>query len=154
MATKKNIINDVVSAREGTVTFEADGKRYECGTVTKFDAKFEQTTTVIKQLGNKIDQNKAVSGKISGNITMHFHDPYMLRLLVRFLEQGIQPSFNVTVNNADVSSQAGRQSVLYLGCLFTELALSNLDAEATDPPVRETPFTANDIRFIEQYKTL
>lgn len=152
MTATKNLVNDAVSAKEGTVILEANGKRYQAATVTGFDAKITLTKVKIPQLGRKIQAQKATSAEISGTIKMHFHDPFILRLIAQFLEQGIQPQFNVTVSNADASSTSGRQSIMFEGVIPDELQLSFLDAEADEPVIRETAFTANGYRVIDYFR--
>ncbi|WP_171015044.1 phage tail tube protein [Culicoidibacter larvae] len=151
-AAKKSIVEDTVSAKEGSVTFTRNGKRYTVATVTKFEAKIEFTKTQIPQLGRVIVANKATGAKLTGSLTMHFHDPYMVQIVQEFIEQGHQPSFDVTVNNADMASTSGRLSVLYENVLPDSIDLSRLDATAEETLERNIDFTADGMRIIEIFK--
>ena len=121
---------DAVSGSLGECYVTLNGKRYNLMTAIKFEATYEKTKVEVPILGKVSKGNKAVGGKGTGTMTVHYNSSIFRELLERYQNTGEDLFFEIEVSNEDPTSQAGRQTILYQGCNVDGGILSKFDASA------------------------
>ena len=121
---------DAVSGSLGECYVTLNGKRYNLMTAIKFEATYEKTKVEVPILGKVSKGNKAVGGKGTGTMTVHYNSSIIRELLERYQNTGEDLFFEIEVSNEDPTSKAGRQTILYQGCNVDGGILSKFDASA------------------------
>ena len=124
------LAKDAVSGKLAEIYITIDGIRYNVMSAIKFEAKYEKTKTEIPILGKVNKGNKAVGGKGSGTMTVHYNTSIIRLMLEKYQNTGEDTYFEIEVSNEDPTSAAGRQTILYQNCNVDGGILSKFDADA------------------------
>ena len=121
---------DAVAGKLAEIYATIDGNRYNVMQAIKFEAKYEKIKTEIPVLGEVSKKNKAVGGKGSGTMTVHYNTSIFREMLEKYQNTGEDVYFEMEVSNEDPTSAAGRQTFLFQGCNVDDGILAKFDATA------------------------
>lgn len=111
----------------------------------------EISSTGMKVIGTKKEQQKPGSVKQTGTMTVYYGTPIFVDMLVQYIRTGEMPTFNLQVNNDDKASTVGTQTILYTGCKLTgTIPLSVLDADV-DMLTFDTSFSYEDLEVLSKF---
>jgi len=121
---------DAMHGAAGKAFITIDGHVKELFGAKKLQVQADINTTEMKVIGTKRIQNKPGSVKHSGTGTIYYGTPIFLDMLVKYVNEGIMPQFNLQITDYDPSSSAGRQTIICRGCnLSGTVPITVLDAE-------------------------
>lgn len=121
---------DAVSGKMAECYATIDGTRYNIMTAISFEATYEKLKSEIPILGKISKGNKAIGGKGSGNMTVHYNSSIFRELLEKYQNTGEDIYFEMEVSNEDPTSAAGRQTILFQGCNTDGGIIAKFDADA------------------------
>lgn len=145
---------DAISAREGTVFATIDGETFEFGEIKNIDAFVNVNLASVTAIGQRMEGSKATSAEGTGSMVFHIFNNRIRNLIINFVKTGYYPEISIKAANADVTSRAGRQTVLLKGVLFESTKLFELDGDSDDTLEDETDFRFNDVDILESYKVI
>lgn len=144
---------DAISSKAGKVfmSFGPDGDRHEIAEIISFEAMIEYTKADVNSIGRHMKGNKVVGGEGTGSMAMHFHRPEMRRAAAEYVKKGIAPAFTAQVDNADMTSRAGRQSILFRNIVPDQTLLAKIDSDSDEVLTDETDFTFDDFDILDEF---
>lgn len=104
--------------------------RYNIMQAIKFEAKYEKVKTEVPILGRVSKGHKAVGGKGTGTMTVHYNTSIFREMLEKYQNTGEDIYFEMEVSNEDPTSKAGRQTFLFQDCNIDGGILAKFDASA------------------------
>ena len=107
---------DTLSASLAECFVTIDGNRYNFMQATKVEAKFERTKTEVPILGKTGKGNKSTGWKGTGSATFHYNTSIFRQMMQKYKDTGEDVYFEMQISNEDPTSQAGRQTIVLLGC--------------------------------------
>ena len=87
-------------------------------------------------------------------MTIYYHRPEVRALALEYLRTGASPIFDATVNNADLTSAAGKQTVDVRNIVPDKTLIAFIDAESDDVLKDEFPFTFDDFEILNQFNVI
>lgn len=120
-----------VSGAEAKCYVTLDGNRYNFMHAINIDAKYEKTKEEVPILGRRTKGNKAVGGKGSGSMEVHYNTSIMRRLAIRYMTTGEDFYFDTQVTNEDKTADIGRQTTILKDCNSDTITMALFDADAT-----------------------
>lgn len=144
---------DTVSAKLAECFITIGNNRYNFMQMINFEAKLEKTKAEVPILGRTGTGNKSVGWKGTGSATMHYNQSVIRQMMVDFKDTGEDVYFDIQVTNDDPSSDAGRQTLIFLDCNIDGGILAKFDAngEYLD---EEVDFTFEDFKMPEKFTAL
>ena len=80
-------------------------------------------------MGRVTKANKAVGGKGTGSMTVHYVTSLFRKLMIEYIKTGRDIYFDIQVTNEDVTSSIGRQTVILKDCNFDSATMTKFDAD-------------------------
>lgn len=144
---------DTISAKLAECFVTIEGNRYNFMQMIDFEAKIEKNKSEVPILGKTGTSNKATGWKGSGSATAHYNQSIFRQLLLRYKDTGEDVYFEIQVTNEDPTSDAGRQTIVFLDCNIDGGILSKFDAngEYLDESI---DFTFDDFKMPESFALL
>ena len=93
------------------------------------EATYEKTKSEVPILGRVTKANKAVGGKGTGSLTVHYVTSLFRKLMIEYIKTGRDIYFDIQVTNEDVTSSIGRQTVILKDCNFDSATMTKFDAD-------------------------
>jgi hypothetical protein len=122
---------DSISGANAKCYVTIDGNRYNFMTAISLEASFEKSKEEIPILGKTVKGNKAVGGKGSGSMDVHYNTSIMRKLMIKYMNTGEDFYFDIQVTNEDPTSSVGRQTVILQECNLDSSIITQFDADAT-----------------------
>lgn len=148
---------DAVSGALGkcyiTVHEEDGDKRYFLMQVTKVEAKMEKTKTEVAIMGKTGKDNKSVSWKGTGTMTMHLNTSVLRNILEKYKRTGRDLYFDMEVYNDDSGSDAGMQITVLYNCNLDGGVIAMIDANS-EVLEEEVNFTFDDFTIKRSFNML
>lgn len=144
---------DAVSAKLAECFATIEGNRYLLMQAKKFEAKFEKEKQKVSILGKTGQGNKTTSWSGTGSMTIYQNTPIFNELMLKFKNTGQDIYFDIQVSNEDITSAAGRQTMIFKGCNIDGGVLASFDADG-DFLEQDIDFTFEDFEMPEKFKML
>ena len=144
---------DAVSAKLAECFITIGTNRYNFMQIINFEASFEKTKTEVPILGRTGTGNKSTGWKGSGSGTFHYNTSIFREMMVQYKDSGEDVYFDIQVTNDDPSSDAGRQTMIFLDCNIDGGILSKFDAEG-EYLDEDMDFTFEDFKMKEAFNLL
>lgn len=144
---------DTLSAKLAECFVTINGNRYNFMQAINFEAKFERTKTEVPILGKTGKGNKSTGWKGTGSAKFHYNVSIFRQMMLHFKDTGEDVYFEIQVTNEDPTSDAGRQTVVFLGCNIDGGILAKFDADG-DYLDEEFDFTFEDFKMPETFNLL
>lgn len=151
----QNVMNakDAVSAKLAECFATIEGNRYLLMQAKKFEAKFNKEKKKISILGKTGQGNKTTSWSGTGSMTIYQNTPIFNDLMLKFKNTGEDIYFDIQISNEDITSAAGRQTMIFKGCNIDGGILAAFDADG-DFLEQDIDFTFEDFEMPERFKIL
>lgn len=146
--------DDVISGKEGTVFVTIDGRVHEFAEIVKIEARVNLLKADVKAVGKRMKGSKVVGAEGVGSWTIHYHRPEMREYVYNFVKNGVNPKIDVMITNADMTSKAGRQSVLLKNLVPDSALIAMLDGDTEDTMTDESDFTWDDLEILERFNAI
>lgn len=141
---------NVVNSKEGQVFLVKSGQNLVLARAQKLETTMSFNKTEIRMLGRRGVGQKVTSWSGSGTLGLYQSTSELKRWAVDYVKNGIVPYFNIQSEVCDPSTPFGRESIVYVGCLFDEITMSALN---TDDGVLEDEisFTYEDVELLSEF---
>lgn len=120
---------DTISAKLAECFITIGGNRYNFMQMIDFEGRIDKTKTTVPILGRIMEGNKTVGLSGSFSATAHYNQSILRQALLDYKNTGIDPYFEIQVTNDDPSSDAGRQTIVFLDCNTDGGVLAKFDAD-------------------------
>ena len=145
---------DTISGREGRAYAKINGNNEELFYLKSIEATVEKAKAEIKALGRRMTGHKTTGENGSGSVAMYYMSPLFRSLLLQYHKTGQDLFFDIVVENADLTSAAGKQTVLLRDCNLDSTVLAKLDADSDDPMDEEMDFTFEDYDILTPFNAI
>lgn len=144
------IAENVINSKEGKLFIVRNQQNIVLSRATKLETSIAFNKTEIRMLGNRAVGQKVTSWTGSGSLGLYQSTSELKRWAIDYVKNGIVPYFNVQSEVYDPSTPFGRESIVYVGCLFDEITMSALSTE--DGVLEdEMAFTYEDIELLTEF---
>lgn len=144
---------DSLSAKLAECYVTINGRRYNFMQAINFEANFERTKTEIPILGKTGYGNKSTGWKGSGSATFHYNTSIFREMMQKYKDTGEDVYFEIQVTNEDPTSDAGRQTVVFMDCNIDGGILAKFDADG-EYLDEDMDFTFEDFKMPETFNVL
>ena len=144
---------DAISAKLAECFVTIKGRRYNFMQAINLEASFEKNKTEVPILGKTGTGNKATGWKGSGSATFHYNTSIFREMMQQYKDTGEDVYFEIQVTNEDPTSDAGRQTVVFMDCNTDGGILAKFDAEG-EYLDEDMDFTFEDFKMPETFKLL
>lgn len=145
---------DAISGKEGMLYLTINGQSIEYAEITKFEAKIEYIKADVKRVGARMDGSKIVGAKGTGNMTIYYHRPENREMAIEYIKTGKSPSMDAMLVNDDITSAAGKQTMLIKNIVPDSAVLALLDGDSDDVLKEDVPFTFDDADALDKFKPI
>lgn len=141
---------DTISGQEARAYATIDGRNEELFYAKKIESKVEKQKTEVKTLGKRGTQNKAAGWKGTGTLTVYYATSLFRELMLKYMKDGIDTYFDMTVTNEDPTSSTGRQTIVLKDCNLDEvsMAMFDIDSEVLE---EDMAFTFEDVDLLDKF---
>ena len=143
--------NDAISGKEGTVFVTINGQVLEFAEIVKITARVNFIKAAVKGVGKRMKGSKVVGAEGVGSWTIHYHRPEIRAMVVAYIKTGAMPLIETMITNADITSRAGKQSVLLKNMIPDSALIAALDGDSEDLLTDESDFTWDDLEMLESF---
>lgn len=145
--------SDAVSASLAECYITVGTNRYNFMQMINFEASITKNKTSIPILGQTGRGNKANgwTGIFKGKA--HYNQSVFREMLADYKQSGEDVYFDIQVTNADRSSSAGTQTIIFTGCNIDGGILAKFDAEG-EYLSEEITGTFEDFKIPKKFKNL
>lgn len=144
---------DTISAKLAECFVTIKGNRYNFMQAINLEAKFEKTKTEVPILGKTGKGNKSTGWKGTGSATFHYNTSIFREMMRDFKNTGEDVYFEIQVTNEDPTSDAGRQTVVLMGCNIDGGIIAKFDADG-EYLDEDMDFTFEDFEIAESFNVL
>lgn len=145
---------DTISAREGVVFVTIDGQTFEFAELKNLEAISNLIVSDVRAAGKRVTGTKVTGLEYEGSATWHYHRPEIRKIVQNYAKTGIYPDITIKATNADVSSKAGRHSVMLKGVVFMSSTIFAIDGDSDDTLEDESDIRFEDFDILETFKAL
>lgn len=144
---------DAISAKLAECFVTIKGRRYNFMQAINLEASFKKNKTEVPILGKTGTANKATGWKGSGSATFHYNTSIFREMMQQYKDTGEDVYFEIQVTNEDPTSDAGRQTVVFMDCNTDGGILAKFDAEG-EYLDEDMDFTFEDFKMPEKFNLL
>lgn len=152
-AIRTMLAKDVISAKLATAYVTIDGNRYLLFQAKSLEAKIEKTKEEVPILGRIMRGNKSVGAKGSGTLTIYKNTSVFDDVMMKLLNKGVDTYFEIQITNEDPTSEAGKRTVILIGCNIDTDTVASFDADGKWLE-EEIAFTFEGVKIPEKFKLL
>ncbi|SBV94374.1 Phage-like element PBSX protein XkdM [uncultured Eubacteriales bacterium] len=144
--------NDTLSGKEGRAYAKIGGNNEEMFMAKSIEASVEKSKGTVKSIGRRMTGHKTTGGEGTGSMTLYYGTPLFRAQLKEWKETGVDPYFDMVIENDDQESAAGKQTVLLMGVNLDSTMLTKLDGDSDDPLEEDVDFTFEDFDILTPFK--
>lgn len=141
---------DTISGQEARAFITIDGRNEELFYSKKLESKIEKEKSEGKTLGKRGTQSKAKGYKGTGTLTIYYVTSLFIELMIKYMKEGKDTYFDLTVINEDPTSSIGKQTVVLKNCNFDEVSIASFDLDS-DALEADMSFTFDDIDLLDKF---
>ncbi|MBO8463758.1 MAG: phage tail tube protein [Firmicutes bacterium] len=153
MANIKMNSKDAISAKLAECFITIGNNRYNFMQAINLEANFERTKTEVPILGKTGTGNKSTGWKGTGSATFHYNTSIFREMMLKYKDTGEDVYFDMQITNDDPTSDAGRQTVVLIGCNIDGGVLAKFDADG-EYLDEDMDFTFEDFKIPEGFMLL
>ena len=153
MANIKMNSKDAISAKLAECFITIGNNRYNFMQAINLEANFERTKTEVPILGKTGTGNKSTGWKGTGSATFHYNTSIFREMMLKYKDTGEDVYFDMQITNDDPTSDAGRQTVVLIGCNIDGGVLAKFDADG-EYLDEDMDFTFEDFKIPEGFTLL
>lgn len=143
-------VQDTVAAAEAECYATINGQRINMMHAINCEATYEKSKKEVPILGRVSKANKAVGGKGSGKMTVHYVTSRMRALMINYIKTGRDIYFDMQITNEDPTSSVGRQTVILKDCNLDSTTIAKFDADG-DYLSEDVNFTFESVEMPEEF---
>lgn len=144
------LAQDTINGQEARCYATINSRVEEMFYAKKLEAKAEKQKAEIKTLGKRGTQHKAAGWKGTGSMTIYYVTSQFREIMLKYIKQGVDTYFDITVINEDPTSSIGRQTVVLKGVNLDSVPMAMFDTES-DALEEEIAFTFDDIEILDSF---
>lgn len=141
---------DTISGQEGRAYTIIDGQQEEMFYIKTLEASIEKQKAEIKTLGHRGLQHKATGWSGTGSMTIYYVTSKFRKLMLEYVETGVDRSFDVQIINEDPTSTIGKQTVTLFNVNLNSVIMGKLDTES-EALEEELEFTFTGINIADSF---
>lgn len=141
---------DTISGQEGRAYATIDGRVEEMFYIKTIQGKVEKKKTEVKTIGRRGNQNKAIGWSGSGSMTIYYITSLFREIMIKYIKEGVDTYFDITVVNEDPNSSVGKQTVVLKGVNLNDLPMTMLDV-SKEVLEEEINFTFEDVDILDSF---
>ncbi len=147
---------DVISGQQATVmitTYDETGAQQEvaeCFEIKNIRATVSLNNIEVNTISAPGVQHKQKGWSGSGNAECYMASSRWNRIVMQYIKNAKTYTFTLVINNADISSKIGTQSIQLKDCKISELDIAAADADA-DFLTHTLNFTFDDADMLEEF---
>jgi len=141
---------DTISGQEGRAYANIDGSNEEMFYVKKLEATIEKQKAEMKALGRRGVQHKATGWKGSGTMTIYYATSKFRELMMKYITEGKDTYFDITVINEDPTSSIGKQEVVLKNVNLDKVIIAKVDTDS-EMLDEDIDFTFDDVEIPYQF---
>ncbi|GAA0717206.1 phage tail tube protein [Clostridium malenominatum] len=141
---------DTIGGQEARGYITIEGRNEELFYAKKIEAKVEKQKSEIKTLGKRGTQNRAIGWKGTGTLTVYYATSLFRELMLKYMKEGKDVYFDITVINEDPTSSLGRQTVVLKNCNLDEVSMAAFDVDS-EVLEEEMAFTFEDVDLLNKF---
>ncbi|MBU5486469.1 phage tail tube protein [Clostridium sp. MSJ-11] len=141
---------DTISGQEARAYITIEGRNEELFYAKKIESKVEKQKTEIKTLGRRGTQNKAAGWKGTGTLTVYYATTLFRELMLKYMKEGKDVYFDITVTNEDPTSGLGKQTVVLKNCNLDEVSMTAFDVDS-EVLEEDMSFTFEDVDILNAF---
>ena len=153
MANIKMNSKDAISAKLAECFITIGNNRCNFMQAINLEANFERTKTEVPILGKTGTGNKSTGWKGTGSATFHYNTSIFREMMLKYKDTGEDVYFDMQITNDDPTSDAGRQTVVLIGCNIDGGVLAKFDADG-EYLDEDMDFTFEDFKIPEGFTLL
>ncbi|MTI56157.1 phage tail tube protein [Geosporobacter ferrireducens] len=144
------LAQDTISGQEARCYATIDSRVEEMFYAKKLEATAEKQKAEIKTLGKRGTQHKATGWKGTGTLTIYYVTSRFREIMLKYIKQGVDTYFDITVVNEDPTSSIGKQTIVLKGVNLDSVSMAMFDTES-DALEEEIAFTFDDIEILDSF---
>lgn len=141
---------DVINGAEGRCIATIDGEVEDMIYVKDVEAKIEKEKEEIKVLGQTGTKHKATGWKGTGSMTMRYATTLFRKLMVKYVDDGVDIYFDLLIENEDPSSEIGKQTIILKQVNIDNINIAKLDIDSKALE-EELDFTFNGVEIRNEF---
>lgn len=142
--------SDIPAGAEAVAYIEIDGKVEEFFYAKSIEATAELNKAEVRVMGKRGVQNKPAGWTGSGSMTIYYVTTLFRSMLLKYVKEGILPSFKLVVTNEDKGTTIGKQTIVLYDCVIDSANLIKFDVEA-DALDEDMDFTFSDFDILDSF---
>lgn len=144
---------DMVSGKKGKAIATIDGNVEELFYLKDIEAIAEKQKNTVPVLGISGDQSKTNGWSGTGSMTLYYVTSVFRKLMLEYIKTGRDIYFDILIENADISSRTGKQTVILKEVNLDSIVMAKLDVNNTELD-EQTNFTWHDIDMPNEFDRL
>ncbi len=145
------LAKDTISGKEGSIYATINGEIKPFAHVKSISAKVTKNKKEVKTLGQRGSQYKATGYNATGSVTFYYVSTDEVQMMIDYMKTGVDTYFMIVINNVDLGSKIGTQSIMLEQVNFDEMEFAKLDTEA-DTLERTTNFTFTGAEILSKFQ--
>lgn len=141
---------DIIGGQEARCYLTIDGRVEELFYAKKLEAKIEKKKSEIKALGKRVIQHKATGWNGSGTLTIYYMTSLFREIMLKYVNEGIDTYFDISVVNEDPGSTVGKQTVVLKGVNLDSVPMAMFDV-GSEGMEEEISFTFEDVNLLDKF---
>lgn len=142
---------DTISSKEGKAYIKINDKNRELFEISSLKAQLDLSVQSRNMLGHRMTQHKVIGAEGTGSMTMYFMNSEMLKLAIKYLNNGTWKGLTLQIKNEDSQSTIGAQEVVLKNVLLKTIPVTTLDDQSEDPITIDIDFTFDDIEGLSYF---
>lgn len=121
---------DVISGQEARAIANINGTVVDLFFAKSLEAIVTKEKIDVRTLGNRVKQKKAVGWEGTGSLGMYYVSSLFREMAVEYIKTGKDLYFDLIIENADITSTIGKQTVALYDVNLDNTTLAKFDTEA------------------------
>jgi len=143
-------VESIINGAMGTCTATIGGNVEDMLYVKNIEVNVEKSKNEIKVLGQTGAKHKANGWNGTGSMTVYYCTSKYREMMIKYMKDGIDTYFDITIVNEDPSTSIGSQTVVIKGVNLDSLVMAKLDIDSTELD-EDIEFTFDDIEMLGQF---
>ena len=143
----------MISGEKGKAIGTRDGNVEELFYLKDIEAIAEKQKNTVPVLGISGDQSKTNGWSGTGSMTLYYVTSVFRKLMLEYIKTGRDIYFDILIENADISSRTGKQTVILKEVNLDSIVMAKLDVNNTELD-EQTNFTWHDIDMPNEFDRL
>lgn len=142
---------DTISGQEGRAYTTIDGNNEEMFYIKSLEAKVEKEKAEMKALGRIGVQHKSTGWTGTGSMTIYYVTSAFRELMAKYINEGKDTYFDITVINEDPNSTVGKQTVTLKNVNLDSVVIAKLDTDS-EMLDEDIDFTFDGVEFESMFQ--